>query len=141
MCIDTYTAPPVTTANGTRTYEMSLEVSSLAYSGTNSPVYARFCKDWQRTDCTKKCNDAMTECEADWFVFEDGVKDEGYTYDEFWNTLDIGNVSYVDLVQFSADQFCLSEFSVDGVAANAGTIPEVNCYVFVCNIVVIFCVF
>ena len=38
--------------------------------------------------------------------------------------MDIGNVSYVDLVQFSADQFCLSEFTVDNIRANAGSTAE-----------------
>ena len=79
---NTYVAPPVTTANGTRTYEISVEVSSLPYSGTNSPLYVRFCNDWERTDCTKQCDDAMTECSTDWFVFADGVRDESYVYTE-----------------------------------------------------------
>eukprot|EP01084_Bolivina_argentea_P138261 243445_1 len=117
-----YSGPPVTTANGTRTYELSLTVSSVFFSGTNNDLYLRLCTDFDRTDCTKSCNDAMTDCsQDDWFVFAGGVREEGNTYKGYWNTMDIGNVHYADIVIYGADQFCLSRLGVDAVTADAST--------------------
>ena len=117
-----YVGPPTPTANGTRTYEIELEVSSFVGSGTDNNLYLRLCTDQWSSDCTRSCND--TECVDDWYVFTGGVPDSGDIWSVDWNKDDIGNVSYDDIVIYGDDTFGLSYLKVDGVEANAGTTPE-----------------
>eukprot|EP00484_Ammonia_sp_Unknown_P024543 CAMPEP_0197026976 /NCGR_PEP_ID=MMETSP1384-20130603/6978_1 /TAXON_ID=29189 /ORGANISM="Ammonia sp." /LENGTH=528 /DNA_ID=CAMNT_0042455759 /DNA_START=14 /DNA_END=1597 /DNA_ORIENTATION=+ len=124
---NTIIEPPIPITNGTRTYEISVTVSNAPYSGTREDLYLRLCKDAARLQCTQICDEyapSYTNCEADWFVFVGGVNEEGDTYKGYWNTRDIGDVAYADIVTFGSDQFCLSRISVDGAEADAGTFPE-----------------
>ena len=110
-----YEGDPVVDANGTRTYEVELQVSAVTASGTENKLYLRLCTDQYSTDCTRSCNG--TDCVDDWYVFEDSETGDSYTVS--WNTDDIGNVSYADIVIFGDDQFCISDLIVDGVDADA----------------------
>eukprot|EP00485_Elphidium_margaritaceum_P013461 CAMPEP_0202731408 /NCGR_PEP_ID=MMETSP1385-20130828/187133_1 /ASSEMBLY_ACC=CAM_ASM_000861 /TAXON_ID=933848 /ORGANISM="Elphidium margaritaceum" /LENGTH=584 /DNA_ID=CAMNT_0049397705 /DNA_START=32 /DNA_END=1786 /DNA_ORIENTATION=- len=112
---------------GTRTYELSLTVSNYPFSGTVNDLYMRLCVDETRQNCTQKClayDDPDTSCTNDWFLFAGGVREEGNTYKGYWNTKDLGDVGYADIVIFGADMFCLSRLEIDGVDANAGSLPE-----------------
>ena len=118
--------PETPIVNGTRTYEISLTVSSYAYSGTTSDLYLRLCTDSGRTDCSQTCDSYYpnTNCVDDWFVFEGGADEEGDTYKGYWNTKDIGDAKYADIVIYGSDSFCLSRLDIDGTEANAGSYPE-----------------
>ena len=106
--------PPVPIANGSRTYELSLTVSNVAFSGTSNDLYLRLCADADRQDCTQVCEDYVAEtfCLDDWFIFVGGVSEEGNTYKGYWNTKDIGRAKYADIAIFGSDQFCLSRLSI-----------------------------
>eukprot|EP01083_Nonionella_stella_P297328 1009779_1 len=121
-----YTGPIIPIEPGTRTYEISLTVSSVFYSGTKNDLYLRLCADTNRINCVEKCDNyvAKTNCEPDWFVFIDGVNEEGNTYKGYWNTKDIGIIKFADIVIFGPDQFCLSRLKIDDKEANAGLTPE-----------------
>jgi len=107
--------PPTPTENGTRNYDVTLEVSAVPGSGTDDTLYLRLCTDQYSTDCTRSCN--SSGCFDDWFEIT-GVDDTGNTWDITWNTDDIGNVSYVDIVTFGNDMFCINSMTVDGATAS-----------------------
>ena len=108
-------APVTPVANGTRTYEIAVEVSSVFFSGTTNDLYLRLCTDAARTDCTQVAGSDADE----WYVFDGGVPEEGVTYTAQWNTKDIGDVGYADIVTFGDGAFCLSNIRVDDVDADA----------------------
>ncbi len=55
---------------GTRTYTISLTLSSVLYSGTKNDLYLRLCIDSTRTNCVQKCDDYICSIYINTQVYE-----------------------------------------------------------------------